>query len=74
MLEKYREIYRGTTIQETFVPHERLAGEIAAKAKAIVRTGAFQPYGSIAIYPAIDAPVWYQAEGVHVPDFYKDRV
>lgn len=74
MLEKYREIYRGTTIQETFVPHERLAGEIAAEAKAIVRTGAFQPYGSIAIYPAIDAPVWYQAEGVHVPDFYKDRV
>lgn len=74
MLQKYRDLYAGTTIQEALVPHTALAGEIARGAKAIVRTGAFQPYGSIALYPAIDAVEWYKAEGVAVPDFYKDRV
>jgi D-ribose pyranose/furanose isomerase RbsD len=74
MLQKYRDVYAETAIQEAFVRHEELAGEIARAAKAVVRTGAFQPYGSIALYPAIDAAEWYQAEGVTVPAFYKDRV
>ena len=74
MLGKYEALYAGTTIKEEFIPHAQLAGELAHSAKSIIRTGSFQPYGSIALYPAIDAPVWYQAEGVHVPEFYKDRV
>jgi len=74
MLSKYQKLYEGTTIQCEFVPHSVLAGEIAPKCKAIVRTGTFQPYGSIAIYPAIDAVEWYKAEGVSVPEFYRERV
>ncbi len=74
MLGKYEDLYAGTTIKEEFIPHAKLAGELARQAKAVIRTGSFQPYGSIALYPAIDAPVWYQAEGVTVPEFYKDRV
>jgi simple sugar transport system permease protein/D-ribose pyranase len=61
-------------VQEAFVNHEELAGGIAPQAKAVVRCGAFQPYGSIAIYPAINAAEWYEAEGTVVPDLYKDRV
>jgi D-ribose pyranase len=74
MLRKYRQLYEGTGIKEEFVMHEQLAGALAKSAKAVIRTGAFQPYGSIALYPAIDAPLWYQAEGVQVPEFYRDRV
>lgn len=74
MLGKYEGLYQGSAIQEEFIPHEQLSGEIAKKAKAVIRTGAFQPYGSIALYPAIDAVEWYKAEGVKVPEFYQDRV
>ncbi|GHU61405.1 D-ribose pyranase [Clostridia bacterium] len=73
-LQKYREIYTDTTIVEAFVPHAKLSGEIAQKAKAVIRTGSFQPYGSIALYPAIDAVEWYKAEGVAVPEFYRERL
>jgi D-ribose pyranase len=71
---KYRNVYAGTTIQEVLVPHEQLAHELVKSAKAVVRTGSFSPYGSIVLYPAIDAPEWYKAEGVQVPKFYQDRV
>jgi len=74
MLGKYQALYEGTTIQCDLIPHSELSGEIAKNAKAIIRTGSFQPYGSIALYPAIDALEWYKAEGVKVPEFYKDRV
>lgn len=74
MLAKYRELYGDSTIKEEFVMHEQLAGGLAEKAKAVIRTGSFQPYGSIALYPAIDAVEWYKAQGVQVPEFYKDRV
>lgn len=74
MLAKYQELYKDTAIKGEFVPHSDIAGGIAKYAKAIIRTGAFQPYGSIVLYPAIDALEWYKAEGVKVPEFYKDRV
>ncbi len=74
MLRNYQALYADSTIQGEFVRHEVLAGEMARSAKAIIRTGSFQPYGSIVLYPAIDAPVWYQTEGVQVPEFYKNRV
>ena len=74
MLEKYESLYEGTAIKGEFIPHSELAGTLAQQAKAVIRTGAFQPYGSIALYPAIDAPEWYKAEGVKVPEFYRGRV
>jgi D-ribose pyranase len=73
-LQRYNSLYENTTIKCEFVPHEQLSGVLASQAKAIIRTGSFSPYGSIALYPAIDAPEWYMAEGVKVPEFYKDRV
>lgn len=74
LLEEYQRLYEGTHIKGELIPHSMLAGALAQNAKAVVRTGAFQPYGSIALYPAIDAPAWYEAEGVKVPEFYRDRV
>lgn len=74
MLEHYQKLYEGTAIKAEFIPHNVLAGELAKSAKAVIRTGAFAPYGSIALYPAIDAAAWYRAEGVNVPEFYRDRV
>ncbi len=43
-------------------------------AKYIVRTGAFNPYGNIALTSAVDAPKWFSKPGLVVPDVYKDRV
>ena len=73
-LENYRKIYSGTTIKEELVPHGEIVSELAPACRAVIRTGAFSPYGSIILFPAIDAPEWYKAPGVKVPDFYKDRV
>ena len=74
LLEKYQQLYAGTYIKGTLVPQSELKGSIASSAKAIIRTGTFQPFGSIALYPAIDAAEWFKAEGTRVPEAYKDRV
>ena len=73
-LEKYRQIYRDTTIKEEMVLHSEIVSDLAPACRAVIRTGAFSPYGSIILFPAIDAHEWYKAPGVKVPDFYKDRV
>jgi len=73
-LEKYRGIFRETTIKEERVPHGDIVSILAPACRAVIRTGAFSPYGSIILFPAIDALEWYKAPGVSVPDFYKERI
>ncbi len=56
------------------VKHEAILGEMAAKAKAIVRTGAFDPWGNILLYSGVDVPAWFSRPGVVAPDYYAKKM
>jgi D-ribose pyranase len=57
----------------TTMPHSRLIEEMASKAKYIVRTGAFEPWGNVILRSGVDAPLWFQKPGTIVPGYYEDR-
>lgn len=54
--------------------HAELFDTYLKKAKYIVRTGGFEPYGNIILQAGIDAPKWFQKEGCIVPGNYEERV
>ncbi|MBM7023891.1 MULTISPECIES: D-ribose pyranase [Treponema] len=54
------------------IPHEALL-EYKKKAKYIIRTGGFEPWGNVVLCCGVDAPVWFQKEGVITPDYYSER-
>ena len=56
------------------VKHEAILGEMAAKAKVIVRTGAFDPWGNILLYSGVDVPAWFSKPGVVAPDYYAKKM
>lgn len=56
------------------VTHEAILGEMAAKAKVIVRTGAFDPWGNILLYSGVDVPAWFSKPGVKAPDHYAKKL
>jgi D-ribose pyranase len=56
------------------VKHEAILTELAAKAKAIVRTGAFDPWGNILLYSGVDVPAWFSKPGVKAPDYYAKKL
>ena len=56
------------------VSHEKILTEMAAKAKVIVRSGAFDPWGNILLYSGVDVPKWFSKPGTVVPDYYADRM
>jgi simple sugar transport system permease protein/D-ribose pyranase len=56
------------------VKHEAILSEMAAKAKAIVRTGAFDPWGNILLYSGVDVPAWFSKPGVVAPDYYARKL
>lgn len=68
------DIYKDTLIDIELVPYEKLKEEYLPKARAVVRTGAFSPWGSVVLFPGIDAAKWYEKDGLIVPDMYKKRV
>lgn len=72
LLEKVKRIFPDSNYVP--IPHGQILGEMAAKAKVIVRTGAFDPWGNILLYSGVDAPVWFSKPGLNVPDEYKNRV
>ena len=72
LLEKAKRIF--ATSQHIPIPHEQILTEMAAKAKVIVRTGAFDPWGNILLYSGVDAPRWFGKPGLKVPDVYAERV
>ncbi len=67
-------VYKGEPVVIELIPHSRLLKDILPNVRAVVRTGAFCPYGNVVLYPGIDAPKWFERDGLKVPDFYKDRV
>ena len=58
----------------TMIPHEMILGEMAAKAKVIVRTGAFDPWGNIILGSGVDVPKWFSKPGVVAPDYYASKL
>ena len=56
------------------VKHEAILSEMAAKAKAIVRTGAFDPWGNVLLYSGVDVPAWFSKPGVVAPDYYAKKL
>jgi len=70
--EKVDKIFAGSEIV-TF-PHAKILTELAGNAKFIVRTGAFDPWGNIALYSGVDVPKWFAKPGTVVPDYYANRM
>lgn len=56
------------------ISHRKLMEEYLPKAKYIVRTGGFEPWGNVVLAAGIDAPKWFEKEGCIVPDYYEKRV
>jgi len=56
------------------VKHAVILSEMAAKAKAIVRTGAFDPWGNILLYSGVDVPAWFSKPGVVAPEYYARKL
>ncbi|MCZ7418447.1 MULTISPECIES: D-ribose pyranase [unclassified Micromonospora] len=54
--------------------HAEMLGELAGQAKAIVRTGAFNPWGNVGLICGVDVPRWFDEPGIIVPDYYRDRM
>ncbi|MEW2378064.1 D-ribose pyranase [Micromonospora sp. NPDC047812] len=54
--------------------HAEMLNELAHQAKAIVRTGAFNPWGNVGLICGVDVPRWFDEPGVIVPDYYQDRM
>ena len=53
---------------------ESLLSEMAAKAKVIVRTGAFDPWGNILLYSGVDVPAWFSKPRVVAPEYYAKKL
>jgi D-ribose pyranase len=56
------------------VKHEVLLTEMAAKAKAIVRTGALDPWGNVLLYSGVDVQAFFSKPGVIAPDYYAKKL
>lgn len=55
------------------IPHAELIEQYPAKAKFIVRTGAFEPWGNVILCSGVDAPEWFKKPGTKVPTYYEER-
>jgi len=72
LLEKVKRLFAASAHEP--IPHQQILGEMAAKAKVIVRTGAFDPWGNILLYSGVDAPIWFSKPGLNVPEEYQEIV
>jgi D-ribose pyranase len=70
--EKVDRIFAG--VELVTYPHAEILTELAAKAKFIVRTGAFDPWGNIILYSGVDVPKWFTKPGTVVPEYYASRM
>jgi len=55
------------------VTHEAMMSDIAKKAKGIVRTGGYDPWGNIALVAGVDLGEWFDKEGASLPGAYEER-
>ena len=72
LLAKVERIFAGAEFAP--ISHAAILSEMAAKAKVIVRTGAFDPWGNILLYSGVDVPQWFSKPGVVAPDYYAKKL
>ncbi len=56
------------------IPHATFIADMQVRAKYIVRTGAFEPWGNVVLRSGVDAPEWFKKPGTSAPDYYSERV
>ena len=56
------------------VPHQQILSDLSSKAKFIVRTGAFDPWGNILLYSGVDVPKWFAKPGTVAPEYYARKL
>lgn len=61
-------------VDHGFVTHAAILGEMAAKAKVVVRTGAFDPWGNILLWSGVDVPKWFDKPRVVAPPEYAKKL
>lgn len=72
LLERVRRLFAGC--EHGTVSHEAMLGELGHRAKVVVRTGAFDPWGNIGLVSGVDVPRWFADDRIAVPDNYRDKV
>ena len=72
--ESVKEIFEKWAPDYEPVPHEELLEEYGQRAKVIVRTGAFNPWGNIALISGVDPRLWFEKESVKAPEDYKKKI
>ena len=72
LLAKVKRIFADSEF--TTFSHQQILTEMAAKAKVIVRTGAFDPWGNILLYSGVDVPKWFAKPGTIAPDYYASKL
>lgn len=72
LLETIRSIFADADHES--VAHDDILSTYAAKAKVVVRTGAFDPWGNVLLWSGVDAPKWFGKPGVKPTDFYADKL
>ncbi len=73
LLARLQELFQGTGAELEAIPHEHVLGELAQKAKVIVRTGAFNPWGNIGLICGTDPDAWFALPGTVMPESYRQR-
>lgn len=56
------------------IPHAEMLASGASRAKAVVRTGAFDPWGNVLLLSGVDVPAYFAAPGLTVPDYYIEQM
>lgn len=56
------------------VAHSEMLTTVAREAKAVVRTGALDPWGNVLLRSGVDVAAYFARPGVVVPDYYRDRM
>jgi len=56
------------------ISHQMILQEMAAQAKVIVRSGAFDPWGNILLYSGVDVPEWFSKPGTVAPPEYARKL
>jgi D-ribose pyranase len=73
LLQRLQTIFAGTGAEMEAVPNDRMLGEVAHSAKVIVRTGAFNPWGNIALICGTVPAEWFTIPGTVMPEWYRQR-
>lgn len=72
LLETVRSIF--ATSDHEMVSHDDILGTYAARAKVIVRTGAFDPWGNVLLWSGVDAAKWFNKPGVKPTEYYAEKL